>query len=64
MQLEYLIEQLMNHKNYDQNLIEATKELLPEMVKLFGEAKTLAFFKEYTLIPRDRIGSNSGVTNK
>lgn len=64
MQLEYLIEQLMNHKNYDQNLIEATKELLHEMVKLFGEAKTLAFFKEYTLIPRDRIGSNSGVTNK
>lgn len=44
MQLEYLIEQLMNHKNYDQNLIEATKELLPEMVKLFGGGKNTGFF--------------------
>lgn len=56
--------EILNLKGYSDKLIEFAIELFPEMTKLFGEEKTINFFKEYELIPRDRIGQNSGATNK
>lgn len=64
MQLENTIKQLMIGKNYDEKLIESTIELLPEIISIFGEEKIVKLFKEYNFVPRDRIGGNSGVTNK
>lgn len=62
--MEDMIRQLMSSKNYDEKLIDVTIELLPEMISIFGEEKTFKFFKEYNLIPRNRIGKNSGATFK
>lgn len=56
--------EILNLKGYSDKLIEFAIELFPEMTKLFGEEKTINFFKEYALIPRDRIGQNSGATYK
>lgn len=56
--------EILKLKDYSDELIEFAIRLLPEMTKLFGEEKTIKFFKEYTLIPRNRIGQNSGATYK
>lgn len=53
---------ILNLKGYPKELIKWAGELFPEMTKLFGEEKVIKFFKEYELIPRDRIGKNSGAT--
>lgn len=65
MDLENIVVKLISTKNYDFELSEAIKELLPEMVGIFGKEKTIKFFEEYTLVPRNRTGlNNSGATNK
>ena len=58
------VSKILNSKGYSNELIEFAIKLLPEMVKLFGKEKTIIFLREYTLIPRDRIGQNSGATYK
>ena len=55
---------ILKLKGYSDELIKFAIELLPEMTKIFGEEKTIKFFKEYELIPRNRIGQNSGATYK
>ena len=54
----------LKSKGYPDKLIKFAIDLFPEMIKLFGEKKTIDFFKEYTLIPKNRIGQNSGATYK
>ena len=56
--------EILSLKRYPNELIEFAIKLFPEMTKIFGEEKTINFFKEYTLIPRNRIGQNSGATYK
>lgn len=56
--------EILSLKGYPNELIEFAIKLFPEMTKIFGEEKTINFFKEYTLIPRNRIGQNSGATYK
>ena len=58
------IQDILKSKGYSDELIKYAINLFPEMIKLFGEKRTINFFREYTLIPRDRIGQNSGATNK
>ena len=58
------VSKILNSKGYSNELIEFAINLLPEMVKLFGKEKTMIFLREYTLIPRARIGQNSGATYK
>lgn len=55
---------ILKLKGYSNELIQFAINLFPEMVKLFGEKKTINFFKEYTLIPRSRVGQNSGAAYK
>lgn len=65
MELENIVAKLISTKNYDLELVEAIKELLLEMVGIFGKEKTIKFFEEYTLVSRSRIGlNNSGATYK
>lgn len=62
-----MLEQVYNIlklKGYSNELIKFAIELFPEMTKIFGEEKTIKFLKEYTLIPRNGIGQNSGITYK
>lgn len=63
MQAEY-ITQLLNGKNYDEKLLAFIIELLPEMISTYGEEKTIIFLNEYTFVPRNYLGKNSGATNK
>lgn len=55
---------ILKLKGYSDELIKFAIELFPEMTKIFGEEKAIKFFKEYELIPRNRIGQNSGATYK
>lgn len=55
---------ILKLKGYSDELIKFAIELFPEMAKIFGEEKAIKFLKEYELIPRNRIGQNSGATYK
>ena len=55
---------ILKLKGYSDELIKFAIELFPEMTKIFGEEKAIKFLKEYELIPRNRIGQNSGATYK
>lgn len=55
---------ILKLKGYSDELIKFAIELFPEMTKVFGEEKAIKFLKEYELIPRNRIGQNSGATYK
>lgn len=52
----------LESKMYPNSLIEWAIRFYPIMCDYFGYENTIKFFNEYTLIPRERIGSNSGAT--
>lgn len=55
---------LLKSKEYPESLIEWAIKFYPLMCNYFGIENTINFFNEYQLIPRDKIGNNSGATNK
>lgn len=55
---------LLKSKGYSDSLIDWAIKFYPVMCDYFGYENTIKFFNEYNLIPRDKIGSNSGATYK